>query len=92
MSKAIVHLDGALRVADVEDLIDASGFFDSRNVRRIIIEAHVGPGVHPVLVILGGVILGVPLAVLCATIVGQPDIIASVSQLQMEWMTSVPAR
>ena len=59
--QSVEHLGGSLRVSRVEDLLLASLLLDHRDIGNIVIETHVGPGPHPVLiVVLGGEGLVVP--------------------------------
>jgi len=80
MGKTVEHLSGALTVADVEDLVDASFFLDHLDVGHVIVETHIAPGPHPVLVVvLRAQSLMIP-GILCATIVSNPNIVASIDQ------------
>jgi hypothetical protein len=49
VSQPVVHLDSALRIADIEDFIFASCFLDRQDVGRVIVETHLGPGKVPIL-------------------------------------------
>ena len=85
VSKTVEHLDRALRVANVEDLLDAGLLFDHLDVGYIVIEAHVSPREHPVVVvILRGKRLVVP-RVHRAAIITDPDIVAGIDEQQVEW-------
>lgn len=85
VSQAVEQLDGPLTVADVEDLFDFRDLFDFSYVGSVVVQAHLCPGEVP---ITAGVILCaqrlVSLRILSATIVTDPDIVASFSELQME--------
>lgn len=48
MSQTIMHLDCALRIANIEDFIAAIDLSDCTDVCCIVIEAHVSPGPVPV--------------------------------------------
>lgn len=89
VGKTVVHLDGALAIANIEDFVDAGSLLNSLNVRHIVVEAHLGPRPVPVLVVRGAVERLMAPAVLCASVVANPDVIARVDQLQVEWLLFV---
>ena len=78
-----MHLTGALGVADVENLIFASGGLDRVDVGFVVVHAHVGPCPVPVGAVLHGERLVAP-TVHSATIVANPDVVAGVHELEME--------
>ena len=78
-----MHLDGALRVAQVDDFVLESLVFDRLNVGFDVI-LHVRPGEVPVRPTRGGIIISVPLAVLGAPVIANPYIVSLVGQKQME--------
>ena len=82
LGKTVVNLDGALRVAHVEDFVDACGLLDVLDVRNVVVEAHISPGVIPIIIVQSSVQGYVTLRVLSATVVSDPDVIASIGQLQ----------
>ena len=84
MGQAIVHLTRALRVAQVEDLVQAGGILDRCDVRYVVVESHAAPSPSPVLWVLRSVKRLVAPTVHRATIVSNPDIVTSVDQLQVE--------
>lgn len=93
--QAVVHLNRALAVADVENFIDAGRLFNSLDVRDIIVEAHLRPREVPVLVVGGAVEGLMPPTVLGASVVADPDVVARIDQLKVERLLFIvvePAR
>ena len=82
--QAVVHLNGALRVANVENFVLSCNSLDRTDVSCIVIETHLSPGPVPVLVVLGAVQRLVVPAVHRASIVTNPDVVASIDKKQME--------
>jgi len=82
--QAVKHLDGSLAEADVEYFVDASLFLDQAHVGCVIVQAHVGPGEFPVIVVVGGVESLVPERVLGAAVVTEPHIVALVNEQKLE--------
>ena len=48
LSKTVVHLDGALRVADIENFVDTRFSFDGLDVGDVVVQSHLCPGEVPV--------------------------------------------
>lgn len=84
MGQTIVHLNCALGVAQIEDFFHVSGFPDRRDIGSIIVEAHLPPSPIPILLVARRIERHVALTVHRATIVPNPNIVASVDQQQME--------
>jgi len=82
--QTVEHLDRALTVANVENFIDFCLLFDHFNVGYVVVQAHVGPRVHPEVAVLLSVKCFVLLGVSRATIATDPDIVASVHQKQLK--------
>ena len=80
MCQTIEHLDSALAVANVEDFVHSSLLFDHFNVGDVVVNAHVGPCVHPVVIVFFSVECFVLLGVFRATIVADPHIITGIDQ------------
>ena len=85
--KSVEHLDRALGVAYVENLVVARLLFDEGDGCGIVIEAHFGPGPFPVFLIVSCERF-VAETVLCTAIVAHPDVITSISQLQRHGLAS----
>ena len=51
-AQTIKHLNSALAVANVEHFVDACVLFDHLDVCNVVVEPHVGPGIHPVFVVV----------------------------------------
>ena len=84
MGESVKHLDCSLGVAYVVDFWCSSQFFNSLDVGHVVIETHISPGPIPVVgVVLRAEGLVIP-RVLCTTVVADPDIIALLSEQQME--------
>jgi len=83
--KSVVHLNGALRIAHVSNFVLTSQLFDRLNIGFDVV-LHVRPGEVPVL--LCGfaccIIDRMVLTVLGASIISDPNIVAFVSQEQVE--------
>jgi len=84
MCQAIEHLESALTVANVENFIDLGLFFDHIDVGDVVVNTHVSPCVHPVVVVQCCVKCFVLLGVSSATTVSDPHIITSVYQHQLK--------
>ena len=84
MGQTIVHLNCALRVAQIKDLILLSCLLDRRNIGCVIVEAHLTPRPVPILPIARCIERHVALTIHRATIVPDPHIVAGVDQQQME--------
>ena len=78
--QAVEHLDSALTVANVENFIYLSLFFDHFNVGDVVVNTHVSPCVHPEVVVLFSVKYFVLLGVSRAPIVSNPHIVTSIHQ------------
>ena len=78
----------ALRITEVENLVSSTLLLDHFDISDVIVTAHFGPGKLPEFLAVIAV-LSVLSAVLCATIVTDPDIVASISQLQHHWLIRV---
>jgi len=80
VGQAVKHLNRALAVADVEDFVDAGLLLDHADIGRVVVKAHVGPGVHPeVFVVLRAQRL-VLLGVVRAAVVTDPHIVTLVNE------------
>ena len=86
--ETIEYLNSALRITEVENLVSATLLLDHLDVGDVIVTAHFGPGKLPEFLAIVTV-LSVLSAVLRATIVSNPDIIASICQLQHHWLIRV---
>ena len=85
VSEAVVHLDGSLRVADVEHLVHPGLLLDVRDVCNIVVQTHLSPGPVPIgSSIVSGIECFMAQGVPGATVAANPDIVSSVSQLQLE--------
>ena len=84
MRQSVVHLGRALGVANVKYLVLACHFLDGCDVSDVVVHAHVGPGPVPVLCVHRCIESLVAPTVHGTTVVSNPDIVASVDQLQME--------
>ena len=85
--KAVVHLNGTLRVANVEDLVFSGDRLDSRDVGRVIVKTHVCPCPVPVLTISRAVECDVVPTVHGSTVVSDPHVISSINEKKVEWST-----
>jgi len=76
VGQCVVHLDGALRVANVGDFVLTRCFFDGHDVGFVVM-LHICPGEVPVVrSVVNDIIVRVPLAVLGAATVAEPDVVA----------------
>ena len=85
MSQAVVHLDGSLGVAHVEDFVDACRLLDCLDVCDVVVKTHLDPGVVPVGGVSRSIESFVALTVLSATIVANPNIVACIGELERPW-------
>ena len=84
----VEHLSRPLRVAQVEDFLDACLLLDHLDIGDVIIEAHISPGKHPVgVIVFGRERLMVP-RVHRATIVSDPNVVPFINEKQVERSTS----
>jgi len=88
MSKCIEHLDSTLRPTYVEDFVSPSVPLDHLDVRHIVVDAHLGPGPSPEL-LLPDMVIAVLLRVLRTPVVPNPDVVTSIGQLQVHRHTLV---
>lgn len=84
MRQSVVHLASTLRVSNIENLVFAGGLLDHSDVCSIIVHSHVGPGPVPVLSVIYRKSLVIP-TVLSTSVAADPNIIACINQLKMEW-------
>lgn len=89
VSQRVMHLNSALGVAKVRDFVLGSQFLDRLDIGFVVF-AHVSPGESPVL--LCGASSGIKscmvLAILGASIVSEPDIVAQIGKEQGEGLLS----
>ena len=88
LGEPVVHLDRALGVAEVEHFVDCSSLLDGSDIGDVIVQTHLGPGPVPVLR-LGSIERLMGPTVLGTTVATDPNVVASIRQLEVEWLSLV---
>ena len=79
----VVHLNGALRVANVLNFVLVGSFLDGTNVSWVVILSHVRPVEVPVSRVVRRK-SRVALAILRSAVIAEPDVVALVEELELE--------
>ena len=86
MCESVEHLDRALGPSQVEDLVSSAVILNRFDVSNIVVAAHLSPAIFPKVRIIDRE-RNVLLAVLSATVIANPDVVSSFSELEMHGYT-----